>query len=241
MRITRPVYDELSARARAFIEDELLPLERKLGLQPDDPLPREVLRDIWRRSQALGLLTAAMPTELGGPGLTMVELCLLKAELAATGALFAMHVLGELSGPPRIGNLMAIATPEQRARFLMPVMNGDKGVCFAMTEPHSGSDAASIRTRAERDGDALVITGHKHFITGSPFADIAIVMCVTDPEAGAKGISAVFVELDAPGVRVDSHLYSGYVVPSRTVTSTISNPLLPPPIQPPPTGPNARV
>ena len=204
MRITRPVYDELSARARAFIEDELLPLERKLGLQPDDPLPREVLRDIWRRSQALGLLTAAMPTELGGPGLTMVELCLLKAELAATGALFAMHVLGELSGPPRIGNLMAIATPEQRARFLMPVMNGDKGVCFAMTEPHSGSDAASIRTRAERDGDALVITGHKHFITGSPFADIAIVMCVTDPEAGAKGISAVFVELDAPGVRVDS-------------------------------------
>jgi len=95
-------------------------------------------------------------------------------------------------------------TPEQRERFLAPILAGEKGVCFAMTEPQSGSDAAAIRTRAEPDGaGGLLINGHKHFITGSPFADVAIVMCVTDPGAGPKGISAVFVEMDRPGVRVD--------------------------------------
>jgi len=200
---TGPVYEDIRERALRFVADELLPLESRLGLGPEDPLPRSVLRDVWKRSAALGLLTAAMPPALGGPGLNTVELCLLKAELAETGALLALHVLGELSGPPRIGNLMPIATPWQRQRFLQPVMQGDKGVCFAMTEPHSGSDAASIRTSAVRDGDELVLNGHKHFISGSPFADIAIVMCVTEPSAGPKGISAVFVELDAPGVRID--------------------------------------
>ena len=105
-----------------------------------------MLRGIWQRSHALGLLTGAMPKALGGPGLTTVELCLLKAEIAETGALFAMHVLGELSGPPRIGSLMQFATPDHLERFFQPVMTGRKGICFAMTEPHSGSDAASIRT-----------------------------------------------------------------------------------------------
>lgn len=201
--LTGPAYADLRERALRYIREELLPLEKELGLGPEDPAPRSVLRGIWQRSHALGLLTGAMPKALGGPGLTTVELCLLKAEIAETGALFAMHVLGELSGPPRIGSLMQFATPDHLERFFQPVMTGKKGICFALTEPHSGSDAASIRTTAVRDGDDLVLNGHKHFITGSPFADIAIVLCVTDPAAGPKGISAVFVELDAPGVRVD--------------------------------------
>ena len=201
--LTGPAYADLRERALRYIRDELMPLEQELGLGPEDPAPRPVLRGIWARSHALGLLKGALPEALGGPGLTTVELCLLKAEIAETGAHFAMHVLGELSGPPRIGSLLQFATPDQLQRFFEPVMTGRKGICFALTEPHSGSDAASIRTTAVREGDELVITGHKHFITGSPFADIAIVMCVTDPAAGPKGISAVFVELDAPGVRVD--------------------------------------
>lgn len=201
--LTGPVYADLRERALRYIRDELLPLEKELGLGPEDPAPRNVLRGVWQRSHQLGLLTAALPTALGGPGLSTVELCLLKAEIAETGALLALHVLGELSGPPRVGSLMQFASPYQIDRFFKPVMAGEKGICFALTEPHSGSDAASIRTSAVRDGDTLVINGHKHFISGSPFADIAIVMCVTDPEAGPKGISAVLVELDAPGVKVD--------------------------------------
>jgi len=201
--LTTPVYEDIRERALRFIREELIPLEREAGLGPEDPWPRQLLGRVWKRAFELGLLTAAMPKELGGPGLSTVELCLLKAEIAETGALFALHVLGELSGPPRIGSLMRFATPDQVERFFKPVMTGDKGICFAMTEPHSGSDAASIKTSAVRDGDELVINGHKHFITGSPFADIAIVICVTDPEAGPKGMSAVFVELDAPGVRID--------------------------------------
>ncbi|NEX62985.1 acyl-CoA dehydrogenase family protein [Noviherbaspirillum galbum] len=201
--LTTPVYDDIRERAMRFIREELIPLEREARLGPEDPWPRPLLGQVWKRSCELGLLTAAMPEELGGPGLSTVELCLLKAEIAESGALLALHVLGELSGPPRIGSLMRFATPDQVERFFKPVMHGDKGICFAMTEPHSGSDAASIKTSAVRDGDELVINGHKHFITGSPFADIAIVICVTDPEAGPKGISAVFVDLNARGVRVD--------------------------------------
>jgi len=202
--LTSPAYAEIRERALRYIRDELIPLEKETGLGPEDPWPRDLLGRIWKRSSELGLLTAAMPSELGGAGLSTVDLCLLKAEIAETGALFAPHVLGELSGPPRIGNLMAFAPPDLVERYLQPVMDGDKSICFAMTEPHSGSDAASIITRAVREGDELVINGHKHYISGSTFADIAIVICVTDPEAGPKGMTAVLVELDAPGVRVDA-------------------------------------
>ena len=202
--LTSPAYADLRERALRYIHDELIPLEKESALGPEDPWPRELLGRIWKRSHALGLLTAAMPAELGGAGLSTVELCLLKAEIAETGALFSPHVLGELSGPPRIGNLMAFAPPDLVERYLQPVMTGDKSICFAMTEPHSGSDAASIQTSAVREGDELVINGHKHYISGSTFADIAIVICVTDPAAGPKGMSAVLVELDAPGVRMDA-------------------------------------
>lgn len=201
--LTSPTYADIRERALRFVRDELIPLERETRLGPEDPWPRDLLRRIWKRSNELGLLKAALPVELGGPGLSTVELCLLKAEIAETGALLALHVLGELSGPPRVGSLMNFASQYQIERFFKPVMEGDKGICFAMTEPQSGSDAASIKTSAVRDGDELVINGHKHFISGSPFADIAIVICVTDPEAGPKGLTAVLVELDAPGVRLD--------------------------------------
>jgi alkylation response protein AidB-like acyl-CoA dehydrogenase len=205
--ITTPQFAELREGIRRYIADELIPLERELGLGPEDPCPREVLGRIWKRSHELGFLGATLPKKLGGPGLTIVETCLLKMDIAESSALLAPHVLGDLSGPPRVGNLMPMATPDQIERFFMPVIRGDKGICFALTEPHSGSDAASIRTSAVRDGDELVINGHKHYISGSTFADIAIVICVTDPEAGPAGITAVLVDLHSPGVkRVEDYL-----------------------------------
>ncbi|MDI9682696.1 acyl-CoA dehydrogenase family protein, partial [Burkholderia cenocepacia] len=75
-------------------------------------------------------------------------------------------------------------------------MRGEKSTCFALTEPHSGSDAMSIRTTAVEDGESLVINGTKHYISGAPFADFAIVMCVTDATATPPQITAVLVDLD---------------------------------------------
>lgn len=193
----------LRAKLQQYLQEELIPLEQRLGLGYEDRFARELIRSVWRRCRALGLYGVHLPRELGGQGISLADLCLLKDDVAASGAILFPHVLGDWGGPSRIGSLVKYATPDQVERFVAPVIQGEMGICFAMTEPHSGSDAASIRTRAVREGDSFVVTGHKHYISASTFADVAITMCVTDPDAGAKGISALFVPLDAPGVRLD--------------------------------------
>lgn len=198
-----PAIADIRSALQHYLHEELIPLEQRLGLGYEDRFPRELIRSVWRRCRQLGFYGIHLPVELGGKGISYADLCLLKDDVAASGAILFPHVLGDWGGPSRIGSLVRYATPDQVQRFVTPVIQGEMGICFAMTEPHSGSDAASIRTRAVRDGDTFVITGHKHYISASTFADVAITMCVTDPEAGANGISAIFVPLDAPGVRLD--------------------------------------
>ncbi|KVL50740.1 acyl-CoA dehydrogenase [Burkholderia cepacia] len=201
--LDRPEFVALRAAVQRFVDDELRPIERELRLDSEAVWPRDVLRRVWRRSSELGFYTASLPVALGGKGLSIVETCALKADLAASGAALAPHVLGELGGPPRVGNMLKYATPAQLERYFKPVMRGEQSTCFALTEPHSGSDAMSIRTTAVEDGDALVINGAKHYISGAPFADFAIVMCVTDATATPPQITAVLVDLDLPGVTVE--------------------------------------
>jgi len=200
---TTPQLDDIRARIARFIQDELLPLEKELKLGPEDEVSREVLGRIWRRSSEAGLLPICLPEALGGAGLTIQQQCVLKYDIARSGALLGSHVLGDLSGPPRVGNLLQYATPLQMERYFNPVIRGEKGTCFAMTEPQSGSDASAIATTAVVDGDELVINGHKHYISGSTFADFAMVLCVTDPDSKPKGVTAVLVDLDLPGVTMD--------------------------------------
>lgn len=193
----------LRAELARYLNEELIPLERSLGLGYEDRFPRELIRSVWKRCRELGFYGLQLPPALGGRGLPLADLCVLKDDVAASGAILFPHVLGDWGGPSRIGSLVEHLTPDQRRRYAQPVIDGEMGICFAMTEPQSGSDPASLQTRAVRDGDEYVITGHKHYISASTFADVAITLCVTDPEAGARGISAIFVPLDAPGVRLD--------------------------------------
>lgn len=202
--LTNPTLIETRAAIRRYIDEELLPLERELGLGSEDVWPRDVLRGVWRRSSELGLYAACLPVQLGGKGLNIAEQCALKADLAVSGAVLAPHVLGDLGGPPRVGNMLKYATPEQLARYFQPVIRGEKSTCFALTEPHSGSDAQSISTTAVAHGDELVVNGRKHYISGAPFADFAIVMCVTDATASPPAITAVLIDLDLPGVKVST-------------------------------------
>jgi alkylation response protein AidB-like acyl-CoA dehydrogenase len=204
LQMTQPTsIAEIRAELAEYLNGELIPLERKLGLGYEDRFSRELIRSVWRRCRELGFYGIHLPPELGGRGLPLVQLCLLKDDVAASGAILFPHVLGDWGGPSRIGSLASYATADQVTRFVDPVVQGEMGICFAMTEPHSGSDAASIRTRAVREGDDFIVTGHKHYISASTFADVAITMCVTRPDCGAKGISALFVDLHAPGVRLD--------------------------------------
>ena len=94
---------------------------------------------------------------------------------------------------------------DQKERFLKPLARGDMLGCFCLTEPQAGSDAAALRTRAVRDGNAYRLSGTKQFITSGSKADVALVFAVTDPEAGKKGISCFIVPTDSEGYRVASH------------------------------------
>lgn len=198
-----PTLAELRERLHRYLHDELIPMERSRGLGYEDEFPRALVKSIWQRSRTLGLYGLQLPKNIGGQALPYRDLCVLKDDAAASGAILFPHVLGDWGGPSRIGNLVRYATPYQLEHYIMPVIHAERGACFAMTEPQSGSDATSLRTVAVEDGDDYIITGVKHFITASMFADFAITMCVTDPEKGMDGISAILIDLDLPGVRLE--------------------------------------
>lgn len=194
--------DHTIAALQRYITEELLPFEREHGISFEGLPDKATLRKIWKRSAELGFYGLMLPEEQGGAGFNAQQMCRVKESVAASGAVLSAHVLGELSGPPRVGYLFRVATPDQVQRFLKPICSADLAVCFALTEEQAGSDASAIQTRAVRDGDHYVLDGRKRFISGAPYADVAILLAVTDPEAGARGISAFFVDMYAPGMEV---------------------------------------
>ncbi len=189
---------------QTFIRDEIIPLEKKEQLQWGEAHPKAVLADVWKRSCEQGFYNVMLPESLGGAGLSVVDLCAVKEAAILTGSILASHVLGELSGPPRIGHLFKVASEVQIAKFLVPVCRAEKAVCFALTEAEAGSDATAIKTSAVREGDHYVLNGAKRYISGAPYADFAVLMAVTGPGQGADGISAFFVDLNSPGAQIDS-------------------------------------
>ncbi|HSX71688.1 MAG TPA: acyl-CoA dehydrogenase family protein, partial [Pseudomonas sp.] len=188
----------------AFARDELAPLAKREGITWGEPVAKPLLRDIWRRSCELGFYNAMLPEALGGAGLGVADLCALKEAAVLTGSPLAPHILGELSGPPRVGHLFKVANDYQVENFLGPICRAEKAVCFALTEAEAGSDAAALGTEARLDGDHYVLNGAKRYISGAPYADLAVLLAVTTPGRGPKGISAFFVDLHAEGVSVDS-------------------------------------
>ncbi|MCB1419786.1 MAG: acyl-CoA dehydrogenase family protein [Notoacmeibacter sp.] len=193
---------DVTERLLSFLDNVIIPMEQSAGLKWGDIPPKDLLQSVWTKSAEAGFYTLLLPAELGGAGLSMHDIVAVKEASIAHGAILGLHVLGELTGPPRIGHLYQSATPFQVEHFLDPVCRAEKAVCFALTEPDSGSDAASISTHAVRDGDSFILNGYKRFISGSPYADFAVVIAVTDPDKGAKGISAFFVDLHSPGCEV---------------------------------------
>lgn len=191
-------------RALAFVRDELQPLAEAHGLTHEKGPDRALLQRVWQLSHARGFYGMTLPQALGGAGFDLVDHVLVKEALYASGSPFAPHVLGELSGPPRLGALVKSATPEQMQRLVLPVARGEKAICFAITEPEAGSDAGSLQTRAVPDGDDWVLDGVKRFISGSPFCDMAIVIANSGDDPAARETTAFIVERDRPGFRVEA-------------------------------------
>ncbi|GGO81846.1 acyl-CoA dehydrogenase [Marinobacterium nitratireducens] len=196
--------EQVRREAQEFIESYLKPLEQEHGITYESVVPIELLRQVWKASREAGLYGAQLPEELGGRGLSVYDYCLLKEDIVSAGAKLGSHVLGELGGPPRVGHLFKFATEEQLHSHFLPVVRAERTCCFALTEPNAGSDASRLETRAVKDGDHFVLNGQKRYISGAPYSDFAILMAVTDPDAGAKGVTAFLVDFDMPGVSLNS-------------------------------------
>src|SRR5690349_6473950 len=149
----------------------------------------------------LGLFGLSLPEAYGGLGVTMEEEVLVAFELARTSPAFR-SLIGTNNGIGSQGILID-GTEAQKERWLPRLASGELIGAFALTEPGSGSDAASLATTAVRDGDFYVLNGTKRFITNAPEAGLFTVMARTDPSiAGAGGISAFAVERDTPGLSI---------------------------------------
>lgn len=188
-------------RARALMDELVYPNEHLA--QPHRGLPRELLRSLQARVKQEGLWAAHLPREAGGLGMGMVTLALLNELLGRSP--IAPRIFG--TSAPDTGNseiLWLAGTPEQKARYLAPLVADERRSCFAMTEREvSGSDPTRIRTRAEWDGSAWVINGEKWFVTNASLADFAIVFAVTDPDAPPHRRASMFiVDMDTPGFEV---------------------------------------
>jgi len=176
---------------RSFAQERLAPHAARWDRE--HVFPKDELKEL----AALGAFGVAVPEEYGGAGLDYVALALVLEEIAAGDG--GTSTIISVNNCPVCSIAMMYANEEQKQRWLRPLASGELLGAFALTEPHTGSDAAALRTSATRSGDEYVINGSKQFITSGKYGDVAIVMAVTDKAAGKKGISAFWVPVNTPG------------------------------------------
>src|SRR5213075_1574978 len=182
----------LQDTVRRFVDDRILPnaVENDINHHLD-------LGAIEGMAE-LGILGIVIPEEYGGAGLDFVSEALACEEIergeAAFRTLISVHV--GLNSLP----LLRYGTEEHKQRYLVPQAKGEKLGCFGLTEPGAGSDVASTRSTARREGDTYVLNGQKNWISYATVADLELVFAKTDPSARHKGISAFVVERAWPGV-----------------------------------------
>ena len=176
---------------RQFADEELRPNARRWDANHE--FPREAVKKLGE----MGLMGVAIPPEWGGAGMDNVSYAIAMEEISrgCAGTGVNMSVNNSLYCDP----VLKFGTDEQRKQFLEPFARGEKLGCFALTEPMSGSDAAEMRTVAEKRGAEYVLSGSKNFITNGPQADVVLVFAMTDKAKRHRGISAFLVPSDAGG------------------------------------------
>jgi acyl-CoA dehydrogenase len=183
--------------ARRFVEEELYPHEQEIEAtgQVTDDLRKQVIR----KSLEMGLYAANMPEDLGGGGLDPLTMCMLDRELGRANYALQYTVA-------RPSNILQACVGEQRDKYLLPCIRGEKTDCLAMTEPGAGSDVRSMACKAERNGDDFVINGTKHFISHADVSDFVILFAATgvddSPRGPRKRITAFLVDTGTPGYTI---------------------------------------
>ena len=179
------------ALAREFAEREVAPVIR--GYDETHEFPHEILKKLG----GTGLLGALVPEQYGGAGLDYVSYALAVEELNRVDGSVGITMWAHNS--LCTNHITLFGSEAQKAQYLPPLARGAGLGAWALTEPGSGSDAAAMKTRAIRDGDHFVLDGTKAFITNAGVGKVAVVMAVTDPDLGQKGISAFILEKGLPG------------------------------------------
>ena len=164
-------------------------------------------RDYQRRMALDGLAAVSWPVEFGGRGATLTESAIFFEELTRSGAPLPANVLGLLLAGPTI---MAWGTPEQKERYLEPILTAEEIWCQGFSEPDAGSDLAAVKTRAVLDGDEWIITGQKVWTSGAQYSKWCMLVARTDPDAPKhKGLTYFLMDMQQAGVQV---------VPLRQIT-----------------------
>jgi alkylation response protein AidB-like acyl-CoA dehydrogenase len=183
---------EVRGWVRTFVRREILPLEPEVLRRErhgEPGLSREEMRGLQDTARKAGFWGVQTPTGYGGMGLGPLMSAIISIELGRSFVPF------DFGG--QADNILYAGTEEQRRRYLVPTLEGDRVSCFAITEPGAGSDAKAIRTSAVRDGEDWVINGEKTFITKGNEADFALVFAVTDRDKGAAGgVTCFLVDRD---------------------------------------------
>jgi len=176
---------------RDFAEHEVRP--GAAARDRDSDFPADLLKQLG----GMGFMGAVIPVEYGGADIDSIAYALVIEELARVDASLAVTVAVHNS----VGAYPIVrwGTEEQKRRYLPPMAAGEALGAFALTEPQAGSDAANLKCRAVRDGDRYIVNGVKAWCTNGPVADTIVLMAVTDPGQGSKGISAFILEADTPG------------------------------------------
>ncbi|WP_445503473.1 acyl-CoA dehydrogenase family protein [Microvirga sp. G4-2] len=195
MPLDKILLQSLTSSVRRFVDERLIPEEMRVSRA--DAIPEATVEEMRR----LGLFGLSVPEVYGGLGLSMEEEVSVMLELGRASPAFRSLIATNVG----IGSqgIVIDGTEEQKQRFLPPIASGEIIASFALTEPEVGSDAASVRTTARREGDVYYLKGTKRFITNAPRAGLFTVMARTDPsKPGASGVSAFIVEAGSPGLSI---------------------------------------
>jgi acyl-CoA dehydrogenase len=183
--------------AREFAQKEIRPREAEYDVRMQHPA------DVIAKAHDLGLMNLHVPDEYGGLGLSTFDGMLVGEELywgcSGVGTSITANGLG--AGP-----VIAFGSDAQKAKWLPPLIEAPLLASFGLSEPGAGSDVASLKTTAVRDGDEYVLNGSKTFITNAGYASWTVVFAKTDPKGGHRGMSAFVVPMDTPGVTIEKHL-----------------------------------
>ncbi len=177
--------------ARDFAQKEIAPIAAEFDESGE--FPKKTMKMMGQ----MGFMGIEVPEEYGGAGMDTLAYVLALEEISKADA--SHGTIMSVNNSLFCHGIMKFGTEEQKQKFVVPVASGEAIGAYSLTEPMSGSDAATMRSRAVRDGDHYILNGRKSWVTSGPVADYVVVYVMTDPDKGAKGVTAFIVDADQPG------------------------------------------